>query len=753
MVAIGIEYASTEDMVVKTIDDANRVLEDEDELSLEGKRELFVASLHSHIVGAFETNRIVRESSEVNDMMLECLRAYNGEYSAQDLTRIREEGGSQIFINLTSTKVRAAISWIKDILLAAKESPFRIRPTTVPELTQEQEEQIEEKITLEFEQLAQEMQGDIPATLKEVNERKRDLYDAIKEEVRKEAEFSFKIIEDDIKDSFEEGGWNKALSDFITDFCIFPTAVMKGPIVTRKKKLTWVEGVAVPEDEYVLYNKRISPFDIYPAPEAESPQDGNFIEHIRLSRKELSSFLGHPAYKQDKLKHVLAHDIGKGYPAGLDGHVEDEKSDQEMRNDSHRANENVYHGLHFWGTAPVKLLREWGYDEENELVGRDEEEELEIEALLVGSEVIKCAINKDPIRPYYASSFQRRPGSFWGISPPWLMRDIQRMCNACARSLANNMGLSSGPIMELYVERLADGQEVSELRPRDVIQVTSDPTGGGGRAVQFFTVPSVAGELMAVYKEFEMRADDVTMIPRYAHGNERTGGAAQTASGLSMMLESASKGIKDAIRHIDEDLIVPRVRSEFYHKMLEKGKDYKFTGDIEVVALGSSALTLKGAEQMRRNEFLQVTANPIDQEIMGVHGRAEILRVMAKDLGLGENIIPGRQELKKQQAIKAQQAAEQTAAPVQAAQIQNETNMQIARERNQLGAAELQRKQQKDAADVQLRAQELEADMRKAEQNHAVDLQKQQAKIDADDRQTNKAIALSLETGDRANNV
>jgi len=746
---IGVEYKTTEDVMKEKEREATEIEDSEQEYN-----ETLNVSLHSHIVKTFQQNRMARETSGVNELMLDCLRAYNGEYSSEELALIQREGGSKIYMNLTSTKVRAAISWIKDILLASKEEAWSIRPTTVPELPEDQVAQIEERISVEFEEIAAELDGDIPATLKEAQERRRDLYDAIQEEIKKEAAFAFKIIEDDIRDSFEEGGWSKALSQFIDDFCIFPTAVLKGPIITKRKKLEWENGIPVVEDEYVFVNKRISPFDIYPAPEAETPCDGNFIEHIRLSRKELSSFIGNRVYKQDKLKTVLDNDIGKGYPIGLDGNVEDRKAQQEMRHDANAANENVYHGLHFWGSASVKLLRDWGYDEA-QLVGKDDNEELDIEAIVVGSEVIKCRINKDPLgrRPYYTSSFQKRPGSFWGSCPPYLMRDIQRMCNACARALSNNMGLSSGPIMEVYIDRLASGQEVSELRPRDIVQVTTDPTGASGRAVQFFTIPSVANELMAVYKEFELRADDVTMIPRYAYGNERSGGAAQTASGLSMLLESASKGIKDAIRHIDEDVIIPRVKTEFYYKMLDKGSEYLFSGDIEVVAYGSSTLTLKGAQQMRRNEFLQITANPIDSEIMGPHGRAEILRVVAKDLGLGENVIPGRMEIKKAVLAKQQAQAEQVAAPVQAAQIQNEANLQMSRERNEIAAADLNRKQAKDQTDAQLKIAELDVRSREGQQRSATELQKTQAKIASDEHQANQAIALSLQTGDKANSV
>jgi hypothetical protein len=718
------------------------------------------SSLRSHILKAFQENREARENGGVNRLLMEALRAYNGQYDPEDEALIVAEGGSRIYMNLTSTKCRAAISWIKDLLLAGKVDAFGIEPTPVVDLPEGVAENIKELISKEFEKLMQPptpppipmgAEGappapppDIAKTVRELNEYKRDLHESIMDEINKEASFEFKKLETKIKDRMKEGSWEKALSEFIDDFCIFPTAFLKGPIVTRKKRLKWDRGTPVATEDYVFHNKRVSPLDIYPAPEATSVQDGDFLEHIRLSRKELSSFMRageQYKYKSDAIRKVLENEEGKGSP--LDTHIEDDKAREELREGTTSSNKNVYHGLHYWGSVSVKMLQEWGMEEGIE--GLEEEDTVEVEAILVGSEVIKCIVNDDPLerRPYYSASFQKRPGSIWGSAPPYLMRDIQRMCNACARALANNLGLSSGPLMELVIDRLADGQDVSQLKPRDIIQTTSDPTGGSGRAVQFFTVPSVAQELLAVYAAFEIRADDVTMIPRYAYGNEKVGGAAQTASGLSMMLESANKGIKDAIRHIDEGLIIPRVQKEFYMTLL--AGDFDFSGDINVLAYGSQMLTMAGAEQMRRNEFLQVTANPVDQEIMGPLARAEILRVMTKDLNLGEDLIPNRQILK--DMMRKKEASQQAPPPqVQAAQIQNDTILQIAQERNALQQQDLQRKAQKDNQDAQIQAARLQQEAQAKQSDHITRLQAQQMKTASQEHQANQKIAVELQS-------
>ncbi len=112
------------------------------------------------------------------------------------------------------------------------------------------------------------------------------------------------------------------------------------------------------------------------------------------------------------------------------------------------------------------------------------------------------------------------------------------MCNACARALKAEItwGLSSGPIAEVNIDRLADGQELSQLSPRDIIQTTSDPTGASGKAINFFAIPSIASELLRSYKEFELKADDVTMIPRYSYGTKQATGAAAALADYERVL-------------------------------------------------------------------------------------------------------------------------------------------------------------------------------------------------------------------------
>jgi hypothetical protein len=205
------------------------------------------------------------------------------------------------------------------------------------------------------------------------------------------------------------------------------------------------------------------------------------------------------------------------------------------------------------------MLREWGMDE---MDVADEAKEYEVEAWLIGEWVIKAVINPDPLarRPYYADGFSRLPGAFWHNSLYDVVRDPQDMCNAAARALANNMGISSGPQAGVNIDRIPQGEEITSMYPWKLWQFTNDPMGSSAAPIQFFQPQSNANELMAVFQQFSQIADEVSGIPKYMAGfTGGEGGAGRTASGMSMMVGNASKQIKQVLNSLDLHVISPSV--------------------------------------------------------------------------------------------------------------------------------------------------------------------------------------------------
>jgi hypothetical protein len=731
--------------------------------------------LASYIMSEFQFNKDARVTSEIEDDIVDSLRAYNGKYSKEDIARIAISGGSQIFMNITATKARAARSWIADILKPPQGEPWSIEPTPVEDLPTDLRTMLTEALQKEFEESLQQAQPQpqegaegqpqpqqapnveqAQETLREANQRKRDIEKAVAEEITREAKYQLVGMEKKIRDQLKEGNWDSALSDFLDDFVIYPAAFIKGPIISKSKKLVWKDGEAVFEDIFSYKNKRVNPLDIYPSPEASCINEGNLCEHMRLTLAELESLRGVEGYVESALIEAIEdYELGVG-ASWVDTGIEQDIAEEENRGTFIDMDRNVIHALHFWGNIPLRKLREWEFFEKIEGLEKSEDTDIiAIEAILVGNKVIKCVVNDDPMlrRPYYKASFMNVPGAFWGKSLPMLMASIQRMCNAVARALSNNLGIASGPQIELYTDRLADDGPVEEIVPFKIWQLKSDPTGAGGRAINFWQPTSNAQELLAVYQSFEDKADDVTGIPKYAYGNERTAGAAQTAQGLAMLLESTSKIIKDCIRNIDEGLIKPRIMYQFHHNMLNMD-EFKYSGDINVATIGSRTLSIRGAEATKRNEFLQATANPTDMEVMGIEGRAAILRKMGEDLGL-PNVIPTdfelKQKIKKQQEQQA--AAEQAMAQAEEAkatagieattvQIEGQKAMHLATMQKEMAALQVRMKEHQE--EMQLKVAEIQRKMKADSDKATISAIQEKGKTD---RQTQE-VALSINKGE-----
>jgi hypothetical protein len=96
-----------------------------------------------------------------------------------------------------------------------------------------------------------------------------------------------------------------------------------------------------------------------------------------------------------------------------------------------------------------------------------------------------------------------------------------------------------------------------------------------------------------------------------------------------MLMTQAARGIKSVIRSIDTALIAPSIEHTFYWNV-DQGAFTDILCDMNIVARGSSSLIAKEQQAMRLTEFLQVTNNPVDLQIIGLEGRKDLLVQSAK---------------------------------------------------------------------------------------------------------------------------
>lgn len=613
--------------------EAERSYTDDDE-------DFVLDELCAHLDRLWEAARQAKEP--IQREMLDNLRQRNMEYRPEKLEQIRELGGSEVYMGLSNVKCRAGEGWIRDILLNG-ERAFNIKPTPDPNIPPEIRAAIQQRVRVEASEAIQ--QG-LYQTVSELQAREEELAEQLREAAKQQALDRSKGMEDKIDDVLVEGGWYEALETMVSNVITQHTGFMKGPVYNRKKKLRWMEGPSgeprpYVEDELTPMFYAPNPFDIYPSPDATSPDKEHYFERIQFSRFHLHRMIGVPGYKEEAIRAVL-QDYDSGFDLNLSH--DDERDRLEGRLYDERTLDGKIDALEFWGEIRGRLLQDWGMDEEQV---PDPDADYPVTLIKIRRHVVRCIINPDPLdrRPLVSASFEKVSGAFWGRGLCQLLADLQDICNASARNLVNNMGIASGPIGEVDYERLAEGEDPNDLRPWKMIQTRRSEYGDKGHAVQFFNVDSHAEELMRVYEFYAVLADEYSGIPKYSYGVSTAG--VNTATESTQLQNAAARGIKRVVGNIDR-ATEGTVQRTFTIVMLYH-PDHSIKLDAQIKATGSKALIQKEQQAIRRMELLQATANPLDAQIIGALGRAHQLRetFRANEMD-ADKIVPSEDELRRQ---------------------------------------------------------------------------------------------------------
>jgi hypothetical protein len=581
------------------------------------------------------------------------MRVFNGQYDANKLMEIKQFGGSQVYARIVAMKCRGASSLLRDVYLSP-DRPWGLDASDDPKIPEAILNSINDLVGIEIQ--GQQRAGQ-PVDIDAIRERTQQLVEAARQAAKKKAEQAARISEDKLDAILKEGGFYKALSEFITDLPLFPFAAMKGPIVRILPTVTWQGNTAQISQVPKLTWARISPFDIWWTPGVSDIEDASVVERTRLTRGDLNDLLDLPGYNTEAVRSVLDLYGAKGLVEQVDV-TDAERAVQESRENPQMNDSGMIDCLEFTGNVQGRDLLDYGLEADQI---PDPMRDYYVQAWLIGNFVIKVQLYPNPRKrhPYYVSSFEKVPGTPVGNGLPDILNDVQESGNATLRALINNMSISSGPQVVINVDRIAGETNPDELYPWKRWAVHSDPYNGNSsqKPIDFFQPNSNAQELLGVYQKFVDMADELSAIPKYLSGSGASGGAGRTASGLAMLMGNASKILQTVAANVDRDILEPLLGS-LYDMIMLTDTTGLLSGEEEVRVLGVAVATQKETQRARQLEFLQITANPIDAQIIGPKGRAAILRNVATTIGMpGEEIVPSEDTLdamQKQAAAAAQ---------------------------------------------------------------------------------------------------
>ena len=589
-----------------------------------------------------------------SERLLAALRTFNGQYDANKLNEIKKFGGSEAYARIVAMKCRGASSLLRDVYLSP-DRPWGLDASDDPKIPDDIMAAIKQLVNAEAQSLA--AMGEAPDVDK-IRDRTMQLVEAARQAAKKNAATRSHMAEDKLDEILKEGSFYKALAEFIADLPLFPFACIKGPVVRILPVVTWEGNQASIKQTPRLTWTRVSPFDLWWTPGVSDIEDASVIERTRLTRADLNDLLDLPGYNQDNIRAVL--DLyGRG---GLNDDIDvtdAERAAQESRENPNLNISGLINCLEFTGNVQGRLLLEQGMDPS---LVPDPIRDYFVQAWVIGQYVIKVQLAPSPRKrhPYYITSFEKVPGTPVGNGLPDILADIQEAGNATFRSLINNMSIASGPQVIVNDDRLSNDEDGEELYPWKRWHVQSDPMGSNSLPpISFFSPDSHAQELLSVYQKFVDMADELSAIPKYLSGAGASGGAGRTASGLAMLMGNASKILQTVAANIDRDVLEPLLSSLFDMVMLTDQVGI-LNGDEKVRVLGVSVAVQKETQRARQLEFLQITANPIDMQIVGPKGRAAILRNVASTIGMpGDDIVPSEDQMEAQQKQAALLAASQ----------------------------------------------------------------------------------------------
>lgn len=587
-------------------------------------------------------------NNPLNWRLLRSQRMFEGKYDPEKLAQITAFGGSEVYSRLVANKARGATSLLRDVYLGP-ERPWTLDAQKDPPVPPEVRANIMRLVQTEVATLQASNQAPQPD---QVHMRYTSLLHSAQQAARRRAETEAGDVADRLDDILIQGNFYQALAEFLLDLPLFPYACIKGPVVRMVPRLTWSGNIPSITNQPTMTWERVNPFNLYWDPGASDIQEATIIERKRYTRSDLNDLIGLPGFNEIAVRACL-EDYANGLREWLDA-PDPEQAINENREDPNLNRAKYIEGIEYHGAMQGKLLLDQGVD--RRLI-QDLDRDYMVQSHVVGRHTLKTVINPSPRQrhPYFLTSFEKIPGTVAGHCLPDTLEDLQEIANATMRSLVNNLAISSGPQVVINDEMIAPTEHSDELYPWKRWHVMGDPLGNQREPITFFQPQSNAQELLLILNQVNTLADESSGIPRYMTGESLSGGAGRTASGLGMLMNNADKVRQTVAANIDRDVIDPAINYllDIFRLTDTSGM---LTSDVAVHVKGSEAQIEKSQSQQKRLQFLQMTANPIDMEIVGMLGRARLLRYLATDLHCPDDIVPDDETMQAQ--IQAKQQAQ-----------------------------------------------------------------------------------------------
>lgn len=573
-------------------------------------------------------------------VLRQCYDQYHGILSPTE-QKIIDNIGIDAHVNLSAMKAGVVQSYLAESLIQAGQLPWTIQPTPVPDLSDSGELMVAQSVQQSVEQG---FRGDLRSLV----------YSLKSEAARKELEHAQDIADNMMKlitDQCAEGGWNRAMFGFINNFCVYPYAVLAGPIPTRRVRMQWSGETLRPRYETFYEFKSISPWDFWWSPDSPDTQRGTgiFIRQ-RWTRQQLLDAAKMTSYIGENIIKVLDDANRNDFRYHWISNNPEQTDSQVL---SWRDNDTTIDILIHWGYFSGRELTKYG------IPGLEDDEFYNAMVTMCGRHIIQVLVEKNPTlnkRPVFTASFYTTQDRIPGESIPQRLRDVERCYETCLRYLISNAYYGSAPITEAdyaRVSKFMSDEDIGRIIPGSMY--FSEPElGNATPAFKYYSLPNNMAAFQNALVYFMDLADRVTNIPAALHGTAQGSGANRTFRGAAMLQSNAVKAIQSAVFNIDEFVYKPLGELLYNYNMIYS-KDQTVKGDCKIMARGVTALLQKETDRQNSYEILQMVASA-GQQLAALPNGAKIVQWALKNVFQNMGVP---KELLKDEGVQGQNQAGQ----------------------------------------------------------------------------------------------
>lgn len=644
----------------------------------------------------------VAKRSQIEQRWLDDIRQYHGQYDTREQSRLEQQGGSKVYVNITRNKTNAAEARLQDMLFPTDDKNWAINPTPVPEIELQAMQSLDQD----------------PAI------RARELESIAQRQAEQ--------METEIDDQLTESKYQVKSRDVIHDACQLGTAVLKGPVIIGRSKKRWdtmPDGMSMLQVVEALEPslERVDPWDFYPDMSARTPDEFEFVfERRRMSKKQLRELAKLPGVMVSQIRELISNSaksthIAKDFVDDIRG-----ITGIDTVGEGNKYEIWEYHGP----ISKAELIDALSMQDNDLDVEEVDELDDEVEAVVFfsGTQVIKVSINPmdSDERPYAVFNWEKDESSVFGFGVPYLMRNPQKLINASWRMMMDNAGLSSADQIVINKSLISPADGDWRMTPKKVWNLKAQNR-SPAEAFASFSTPSHQGELSNIFMMARQLADEETNLPLIAQG-EQSANVTKTSSGMAMLMNSSNIVLRKAVKNWDDDITGPLIR-RFYDWNMQFSTRPEIKGDFAIEARGSGALLVR--EKQQENLMIYANISSTNEEFFKRRNWEGLDKEIAKSLEVPyESITKSDADIEQMEQM-AMEQAQQPDPEAAAAQMAM-----------QLESAKLQLEQQKAQSNAQLEMQKLQFEQAQTEWKQNFEMMKLQQEGDIKSAEINSRQSI-----------